>query len=129
MRLIAGFMAVAVVAVFVLAGLTLWRTKHSVGQLARERQQATADAIADTLALAYQQNGGWDTTDPHPAMMLAVQAGASLTVVDKNGITLELRNTMGNMPQMATNAHGPTRTASVIVNGEQVGTAQVRFVS
>jgi two-component system sensor histidine kinase BaeS len=129
MRLIGGFVAVAVVAVFVLAGLTLWRTKHSVGQLARERQQATADAIADTLGLAYQQGGGWNTVDPHPAMMLAVQAGASLTVIDNNGNTVELRNAMGNMPEMATNAHGPTRTAPVIVDGEQVGTAQVTFVS
>ena len=129
MRLIAGFMAVAVVAVFVLAGLTLWRTKHSVGQLARERQQATADAIADTLALAYQQNGGWDTTDPHPAMMLAVQAGAALTVVDTNGIAIDLRNSVGNMPAMVRNAHGPTRTAPIFVGGERVGTAQVTFVS
>jgi two-component system sensor histidine kinase BaeS len=129
MRLIAGFVAVAVVAVFVLAGLTLWRTKHSVGQLARERQQATADAIAGTLALAYQQNGGWDTTDPHPALMLAVQAGAALTVVDTNGITIQLRNSMDNMPAMATNAHGPTRSAPIIVGSEQVGTAQVTFVS
>ena len=129
MRLIGGFVAVAVVAVFVLAGLTLWRTKHSVGQLARERQQATAVAIADTLGLAYQQSGGWETVDPHPAMMLAVQAGASLTVVDNNENTVELRNTMGNMPQMATNAHGPTRMASVVIDGEQVGTAHVTFVS
>ncbi|MEO8264244.1 MAG: HAMP domain-containing sensor histidine kinase [Ilumatobacteraceae bacterium] len=128
-RLIGGFVAVAVVAVFVLAGLTLWRTKHSVGQLARERQQASAEAIADTLGLAYQQSGGWDTADPHPAMMLAVQAGASLTVVDNKGSALVLHNTMGNMPRMATNAHGPTRTAAVIVVGEQVGTAQVTFVS
>ena len=129
MRLIGGFVAVAVVAVFVLAGLTLWRTKYSVGQLARERQQATAAAIADTLGLAYQQSGGWDTVDSHPAMMLAVQAGAALAVVDSKGNALELRNTMGNLPQMATNAHGPTRTAPVIVEGEQVGTAQVTFVS
>lgn len=128
-RLIGGFVAVAVVAVFVLAGLTLWRTEHSVGQLARDRQQATAEAIADTLELAYQQSGGWGTVDPHPAMMLAVQAGASLTVVDTNGTDLELRNTMGNMPQMTTNAHGPTRAAPVIVDGDQVGTAQVTFVS
>ena len=129
MRLIGGFVAVAVVAVFVLAGLTLWRTKHSVGQLARERQQASADAIADTLGLAYQQSGGWDMVDPHLAMMLAVQAGASLTVVDNGGTTLELRNPMGNMPQMATSAHGPTRAAPVIVDGEQVGTGRVTFVS
>jgi two-component system sensor histidine kinase BaeS len=128
-RLIGGFVAVAVVAVFVLAGLTLWRTKHSVGQLARERQQASTEAIADTLGLAYQQTGSWDTADPHPAMMLAVQAGAALTVVDNNGSALVLHNLMGNMPQMATSAHGPTRTAPVVVQGEQVGTAQVTFVS
>ena len=128
-RLIAGFVAVAVVAVFVLAGLTLWRTKHSVGQLASERQQATADAIAGTLELAYQQRSSWETADPHPAMMLAVQAGAALTVVDTNGTTLELRSPMGNMPEMAANAHGPTRTAPILVDGEQVGTAQVTFVS
>ena len=128
-RLIAGFVGVAVVAVFVLAGLTMWRTKHSVGQLALERQQATADAIADTLALAYQQRGGWDTADPHPAMMLALQADAALTVVDTNGTTMQLRNPMGNMPEMAANALGPTRTAPIIVGGEQVGTAQVTFVS
>ncbi len=129
MRIIAGFVAVAVVAVFVLAGLTMWRTKHSVGQLARERQQATADAIADTLSLAYQQSGGWGTADPHPAMMLALQADVALTVVDTNGKTLDLRNPMSNMPEMAANARGPTRTAPIIVDGEQVGTTQVTFVS
>ncbi len=129
LRLIGGFVAVAVVAVFVLAGLTLWRTKHSVGQLARERQQATADAIAGTLGLAYQQGGSWDTADPHPATMLAVQAGAALTVLDNDGNTIDLRNTIGNMPHMVTNAHGPTRTAPVIVQGQQVGAARVTFVS
>ena len=41
-RLIGGSVAAAVVAVFVLAGLTLWRTKHTVGQLAKERQQAVS---------------------------------------------------------------------------------------
>ena len=129
MRLIGGFVVVAVVAVFVLAGLTLWRTKHSVGQLARERQQATADAIADTLGLAYQQSGGWDTADPHPAMMLAVQAGASVKVLHNNGAELPLESPMGNMPAMVADAHGPTRLSPVVVQGEQVGTAQVTFIS
>ena len=128
-RLVAGFVAVAVVAVFVLAGLTLWRSHYTVGQLARERQQATANVIADTLALAHRQSGGWERADPHPAMMLALQAGAALTVVDTDGTTVELRNPMDNMPEMATNAQGPVRTAPVIVDGEQVGTAQVTFVS
>jgi signal transduction histidine kinase len=36
---------------------------------------------------------------------------------------------MGNMPEMVSDAHGPTRTAPVIVQGEVVGAAQVTFVS
>ncbi len=128
-RLVAGFVAVAVAAVFVVAGLTLWRTKHSVGQLARERQQATADVIAGTLGLAYQQSRGWESFDAHPAMMLAIQAGASLNVLNTDGRTIELRHTMDNMAPMAVDAHGPTRTSPITVNGQQVGTAEVTFVS
>ncbi|MEQ1874580.1 MAG: HAMP domain-containing sensor histidine kinase [Ilumatobacteraceae bacterium] len=127
-RLIGGFVAVAVVAVFVLAGITLWRTEHSVGQLAHERQQATADAIADTLGLAYQQTDSWETADAHSAMMIAVQAGAALSVVDDNGGELQLHTSMG-MPGMVIDTHGPTLSAPVIVNGKQVGTAHVTFAS
>lgn len=39
-------------------------------------------------------------------MTLAVQAGATLTVVGTNGNTVELRNPMGNMPEMATREPG-----------------------
>ena len=122
-------MLVAVVAVFVLAGLTLWRTEHSVGQLAQERQQATADAIADTLGLAYQQTDSWETADAHSAIMIAVQADATLNVVDRNGSELQLHTSMGNIPGMVTDTHGPTVSAPVIARGEQVGTAQVTFAS
>ena len=121
--------AVAVAAVFALAGLTLWRTKHTVGRLAGERQQATADAVAQTLALAYEQNGGWDGTDPHPATMLAVQAGAGLTVLDTDGKVLELRNRSDSMPTVAVSEHGPRRHAPIVVNGRTVGAAVVTFTS
>ena len=127
LRLVAAFVAVAVAAVFVLAGLTLWRTRHTVGRLADERQQATADAIAQTLALGYQQDGGWDGTDPHPAMMVAVQAGASLTVLDAQGSPLLLRSRMGNLPVIGTVVDGVARRAPVVADGRPVGTAVVTF--
>jgi two-component system sensor histidine kinase BaeS len=129
MRVVGGFVAVAVAAVFVLAGLTLWRTKHSVGQLAHERQQATADVIAQALALGYTQGGGWSATDPHPAMMLAVQAGAVVTVLDAAGTVVDLRSDMVNMPTLETGMHGSQRTASVVVDGHQVGSVVVTFTS
>lgn len=129
LRLVAGFVAVAVAAVFVLAGLTLWRTKHTVSQLAGERQQATADAIAQTLALVYEQNGGWQNDDSHPAMMLAVQAGAELTVIDADGKVLELRSPDGNMSTTEISGDGPERRAEIVVDGNMVGTVIVKFAS
>lgn len=129
LRLVAAFVVVAVAAVFVLAGLTLWRTKHTVGQLADERQQATADVIAQTLALAYQQNGGWTGTDPHPASMLAIQAGAGLTVLDADGKELRLKSRMGAMPVADPSGQGIERRAPITVSGKTVGTAVVTFES
>ncbi len=129
LRLVGAFVAVAIAAVFVLAGLTLWRTKHTVGQLANDRQQATADAVADTLGLAYEQDGGWAGTDPHPASMLAIQAGAGLTVTDASGKVLDLRSAMGAMPTADPSGHGIERRAPVVVDNETVGTAIVTFES
>jgi len=129
LRLVAGFVAVAVAAVFVLAGLTLWRTKHTIGQLAGERQQATANAIAQTFALSYEQNDGWKNVDSHPAIMLAVQAGAGLIVLGANGQVLELRSSMGDMLDIETSGHGPELRTAITVNGLLVGTAVVMFTS
>ncbi|MHB1128530.1 MAG: sensor histidine kinase [Ilumatobacteraceae bacterium] len=129
LRLVAAFVAVAVAAVFVLAGLTLWRTKHTVSQLAGERQQATADAIAQTFALAYEQNGGWLNVDSHPAMMLAAQAGAGLIVLDVDGMVVELQSSSGNMHTTKISGDGPERRAEIVVNGDTVGTVVVMFVS
>ena len=123
-RLIGGSVAAAVVAVFVLAGLTLWRTKHTVGQLAKDRQQATAVAVADTMELAYGQRGGWDAVDPHPAMMLAVQAGASLVILDADGRELSLDTPMGDMTDMSKTASGPMRSAPIVVDGDRVEALQ-----
>ena len=129
LRLVAGFVAVAVAAVFVLAGLTLWRTKHTVSQLAEERQQATADAIAQTFALAYEQNGGWPNLDSHSAMMLAIQANAGLIVFDADGAVLELQSRDGNMTASIISGDGPERRAEIVVSGNNVGTVVVTFAS
>ncbi|MEK7422399.1 MAG: hypothetical protein AAB131_01030, partial [Actinomycetota bacterium] len=128
-RLIAGFVAVAVAAVFVLAGLTLWRTKHTVGQLAAERQQSTADVIAASLAVSYQNGDGWAADDTHSAVMLAVQANGALTVLDAGGAVVQLHGPMGNLYQSEAISDGDERRAAVIVDGRQVGTAVVTFTS
>ncbi len=131
MRLTTAFVAVAVAAVVALAALTLWRTKHTVGRLADERQQATAESIAETLALAYQQKGGWDGVDIHPAAMIGLQTGAAITVQDPTGNEIELRNSMPAMTGIPTVVHsdGAAVKADVAVDGSAVGVVEVVFAS
>ena len=128
-RLVIAFVAVAVLAVLVLAGLMLWRTRSTVGELARDRQQASADAIAETLAIAYRSGGGWTGVDAHPAQMLSTQAAAELTVTDPSGATLTLASSMGMMPHLSPAPGGPERTAPVVVDGRTVGIVRLRFAS
>lgn len=148
-RLTVAFVLVAVAAVVALSVLTLWRTKHTVGRLADERQQATAESIAETLALAYRQGGGWQGVDIHPAVMIAVQADAAVAVHDTAGDELDLHNSMADTskpagmsdmsktagmsgmtepPGMAP-ADGPAMTADVTVDGSTVGVVTVTFAS
>ena len=130
-RLTAAFVLVAIAAVVALSVLTLWRTKHTVGRLADERQQATADSIAKTLALAYNQRGGWDGVDIHPAVMIALQADATVVVQDPNGNEIALRNSMSAMTDMPAIAHrnGPAVTAAVVVDGSNVGDVEITFAN
>lgn len=100
-RLTVTFVLVAVAAVVALSVLTLWRTKHTVGRLADERQQATAESIAETLALAYRQGGGWQGVDIHPPVMIAVQADAAVAVHNTAGDELDLHNSMADTSKPA----------------------------
>ncbi len=84
-RLVVAFVTVAVTAVFVFAGLTLWHTKHAVGRLGDYRRQETAEAIARTLALSYQQTHTWTTTDIHP-VLAAAMFGHGLAGVGGDGL-------------------------------------------
>ncbi len=130
-RLTVAFVLVAIAAVLALSALTLWRTKHTVGRLADERQQATAESIAETLALAYRQAGGWDGVDIHPAVMIALQADAAVAVHDTAGDELDLHNSMSGVsnPAGMAPADGPAVAADVVVDGSTVGVVTVTFAS
>ena len=133
-RLTAAFVLVAIGAVVVSSALTLWRTKHTVGRLADERQQATAESIARTLALAYRQQGGWEAVDIHPGVMIALQADATVAVHDLAGNEVALYTSMPTMPgmnEMPAMAHGDGRavTADVVVDSATVGVVEITFAS
>ncbi len=127
-RLTAAFVTVAVVAVLVLATLTLFSSRHAGGLFAEERQQERADVIAETLSLQYRLSGSWSSVDIHPATMLALQAGAGLEVRDLNNRVINLRNSMP-VEALPKNETGDKRQATITVNGRRVGTAVVRFTN
>ena len=128
LRLTAVLVAVAVMAVLLLAGLTLWRTHHTVSRLAEDRRQSVAQSIASTIALDYQQLSTWSGVDAHPAMMVALQAGAHFRVVDANGTPVALQGDTGGMTNaMVMPPATPARRIPVIVGSATVGFVDVAF--
>lgn len=125
-RLAASLVAVAVIAVLVLSGLMLWRTGNTVDQLAADRQQSSAEAVASALAADYSTGRGWADTDVHPAMMIAVQADASLTVRDAHGQTVDLGLAQMHPNNLAA-GDGVVRSAPINVNGQPVGVVELTF--
>ena len=136
-RLALAFVVVALVAVGVLAGLTLISSRSEIDQLAeRQRDQDTA-SISATVAQAYRQAGGWDQSDLSGAFALAAAARAELTVIDSDGVLVA--ESPPGMGDLMTRMHGETamsamvldtpRRVDVDVDGATVGTAELRFLS
>lgn len=136
-RLALAFVAVALVAVGVLAGLTLFSSRSEIDQLAdRQRDQDTA-SISATVAQAYRQAGGWRQSDLSGAFALAAAARAELTVVDSEGALVA--ESPPGMGDLMTRMHGETAMPAMVlddphrfeveVDGAPVGTAELRFLS
>jgi two-component system sensor histidine kinase BaeS len=139
LRLVAAFVGVAAVAIGIFAGLTLWAGRGQVDDLVRRQQQAVAADTAAALADAYQGAGGWEAADPRAARAVAASGGAVLEVQDSTGATV-FRSGAGlgagagmgmgrGQPQgeALDSAYGAPLAAPVVVAGEQVGTALLRF--
>lgn len=136
-RLALAFVAVALVAVGVLAGLTLFSSRSEIDQLADRQRDQDAASISATVAQAYRQAGGWDQSDLSGAFALAAAARAELTVVDSDGMLVA--NSPPSMGDLMTRMHGETamsatvletpRRIDVDVEGATVGTAELRYLS
>jgi two-component system, OmpR family, sensor histidine kinase BaeS len=134
-RLALAFVAVAVMAVALLAALTLLATSSQVSRLAATQQQDTARSAAAALGQAYRSAGGWDRADLQPAYTLAASAGAQLQVLDRSGQPVApgsaagMAGMMGAMhsPGAASGPPGAPVQAAVTVAGARAGTAVLRF--
>jgi two-component system sensor histidine kinase BaeS len=134
-RLALAFLAVALAAIAVLGVLTLAASRREVADVADRQRDQDAAEIAETLARAYQDAGGWSGADVTGAFALAAAAQADLVVVDPDGdvVATRPRSIADHMgPGRGDGQHGPpdlgeARRMPVDVGGTTVGVAQVRF--
>jgi len=115
------FLAVALAAIALLAGLTAAFAAADVSALTgRQRSELTA-AVAVAAAAAWDRNNSWASADLSPVLDLASRTGADAEILDRAG---ELA---GVSPGFATQAGDPQFSAPVVVRGQQVGKAVIRF--
>ena len=136
-RLAVAFVAVAVAAIAVLAGLTLSSAGDQVSELVTQTHRADAHAAADAAAQAYEQAGGWDDADLSSAAAVAARGQAELTVIDADGTTLAAP--ASEAAEMMTRMHGveilnvdrdePVVDDIVLDDGRVVGAVELRFPS
>lgn len=136
LRLAAAFLAVAVVAVGVLAALTIFAAGSEVNSFVAREQRADAQAAAVALADAFTHAGGWDGADLSPAGALAAKDLATLVVANPDGQIIAaptdamagMMAAMHGVSSVAVTRGAPV-TEPVTVAGQTVGYAQLRFPS
>lgn len=135
-RIAAAFVAVAVAAVAVFAGLTLVSANEQVSSLVVETHRQDARAAADAAAQAYEDAAGWSDADLSSTAAVAARGQAEVTVVDAAGQVLaapaseaaEMMARMHGVEILDVNRDEPVEQP-VVVDGTQVGTVQLRFPS
>mgnify|MGYP003133798985 CR=1 FL=1 len=134
-RLAVAFVAVAVAAVAVLAGLTLFSAGDQVSELVTSTHRADAHAASDAAAQAYEQAGGWDDADLSSAAAVAARGQAELTVIDADGTTLaapaseagEMMARMHGVEILDVDRDEPVAHDIVLDDGRVVGAVELRF--
>jgi two-component system sensor histidine kinase BaeS len=131
LRLAVAFVLVAVAGVALLAGLTLASTNSQVASLARQQEQETTTSVVAAVASAYRQAHGWTGAEFESALVLARDAGATVTVFDQKHHPVA---TGQNGPQAGPGSTTETTggsifTVPVVVAGHSVGNVAFEFPS
>src|SRR5215469_6188724 len=120
LRLAMAFLAVALAAVALLAGLAAAFASADVSSLATQQRTELAQAIAVAAGTAWDRNNSWGSADLTPILDLAQRTGVGIQIRDSSGRIVEAS------PGFA-EATGPGTSAKVMVRGKQIGVTQVRF--
>jgi two-component system sensor histidine kinase BaeS len=121
-RLALAFVAVALAAVALLAGLTAGLASADVSHLASQQRTEMTGALAAAAAAAWGRSGSSTSADLTPTVEMAARLGADVEVRD------QADRTLAASPGFATRtANGDPLSAPVMVRGHQVGLTVVRF--
>ena len=124
-RLGLASLCIALGAIAVVVGLTLYSARGDVGTLVRQQQEATAATTAKAVADAYRATGSWKTVDLLVPATLAAHSEAHLTVLNERGQTVPVPAVANDTrPRVIT---GPLLSSPVIVHGRRVGRALLHF--
>ena len=121
LRLALAFAAVALAAIALLAGLTAAFAAADVSSLASRQRSELTRAIASAAGAAWDRDHSWSSAGVAPVLDLAAGVGAHAQVRDQAGRTVAVS------PGFAARASSPQLTRPIVVHGQRVGVAVVRF--
>lgn len=120
-RLSLTYVAVALLAVLILAGITAIATERDVNALVNERRaDLTRALLVDATSTYNTGRPGWSDADLQPALDLAARSGSDVAVLDRAGTVVA---TTFPHPR-----HAPdTQQEPIVIDGRRVGTLEIRF--
>jgi two-component system, OmpR family, sensor histidine kinase BaeS len=121
LRLALAFLAVALVAVALLAGLTAAFAAADVANLANHQRVELTGALSVAAAAAWDKYDSWALADLSPVLDLAEQTGADVQIRDSSG------QVVAHSPGFAAHASSPQYSKPVTVKGQHEGEIIVRF--
>ena len=119
LRLALAFVAVALAAVALLAGLTSAFSASDVRSLASQQRGDLTGAIAVAAGAVWDRDNSWAGADLSPVLDLAVRTGTDVQIRD--GAGRAVATSSGFAAQT-----GPQANAQVVVHGQQVGAVVAR---
>jgi two-component system sensor histidine kinase BaeS len=118
-RLALAFVAVAVLAVAIVAGLAVVFSDRDISMLLQQRRDDLTRTLSlDAISTYNTGRPGWSDVDLGPALNLAASSGTEVAVLDQGGQVV------------ATNLAGPqtgTVRQALVLDGHRIGTLLVRF--
>ena len=121
LRLALAFLAVALAAVALLAGLTAALAAADVSDLASQQRKELASALAVAAGSAWDRTGSWAGADLAPVLDLATRTGADAQLRDQAGRTIV------STPGFSVRTARPQFSTAIVVRGQRVGQAVVSF--